>query len=102
MIRAEYNFAMDRIDVYWRLDQFRCMVYNGKLWEMVERIPPGESHPVAFSVPRYAVHDLIAALQHPGVDRPAATERHLDDAIEVRDRLLSLVEQFSMNRISRG
>ena len=49
-----------------------------------------EEAPLWFEVPQSLVESLAAQL----TNRPAFSDRHLDDAIKVRDRLLTLVERL--------
>ncbi len=54
-----------------------------------ERVPPGGEPPMWARVP-WRIAEAIGEALAP---RPVATARHLDDAIVVRDRLLTLVEK---------
>lgn len=53
------------------------------------KVEPGVEPPLWARVPMHIAEAIAEAL----APRPAATERHLDDAIALRDRLLSLVEK---------
>jgi hypothetical protein len=64
--------------------------------------PGGEAPMYCKPIPMHIAEQIAEALS----PRPEATERHLDDAIDVRDRALSLVErvienEFSANRTIR-
>lgn len=50
----------------------------------------GEEPPLYMSIPEQIANALAEALD----PRPPATERHLDDAIDVRDRMITLVESY--------
>lgn len=52
-------------------------------------VAPMTEAPIYMSVPADVGQAIADALNN----RPAATERHLDDAIAVRDRLLDLVDR---------
>ncbi len=52
-------------------------------------VPPGAEAPLYMRVPMRIAESVAEAL----APRPVATERHLDDAIALRDRLLTLVEK---------
>jgi hypothetical protein len=53
------------------------------------QVEPGQEPPMYIRpIPLHLAEEVARAL----APRPEVTERHLDDAIEVRDRLLSLVE----------
>jgi hypothetical protein len=66
---------------------------TGEHWgEEVQEVGLGMEPPLWDWFPDDAVGPLAEAL----ASRPAATERHLDDALEVRDRLLTLVEATAM------
>jgi hypothetical protein len=58
--------------------------------EVVE-VRPGGEPPIWDRFPMEIADELAEALN----PRPPVTERHLDDAIAVRDRLLTLVERTS-------
>lgn len=53
------------------------------------KVPHGEEPPLWARIPQEIAEALAEAL----APRPVATERHLDDAIALRDRLLTLVEK---------
>jgi hypothetical protein len=55
----------------------------------VHKVGLGEEPPLWDWFPYEVVGALAEALD----PRPVATERHLDDAIAIRDRLLTLIEQ---------
>lgn len=55
----------------------------------IHRVPTGAEPPLWDWYPLEVVSELAEALN----PRPPATARHLDDAIEVRDRLMLLVER---------
>lgn len=54
-------------------------------------VAPGAEPPMYLSIP-YEVAEAVGEALAP---RPAVTERHLDDAIVVRDRLLRVMEMDS-------
>lgn len=53
------------------------------------RVAPGEEPPFWMRIPEQIANAVGEAL----APRPDVTERHLDDAIGIRDRLLALVEK---------
>jgi hypothetical protein len=55
----------------------------------IVEVAPGAEPPMWARVPER----IAAALAEALAPRPVATERHLDDAIALRDRLLTLVEK---------
>ena len=60
-------------------------------WEpLSEAVAPDDN--VGFTFPAGTLEALVAAVGDQTAPQPA-TERHLTDAIEVRDRLLTLVEK---------
>lgn len=59
--------------------------------DLIHKVAPGQEPPLWDWFPLEVVTELTEALN----PRPAATERHLDDAIVVRDRLLTIVEERS-------
>lgn len=56
-------------------------------------VRPGEEAPLYM---RPIPLDIAEALGKALAPRPEATERHLDDALDVRDRLLTLIERGAL------
>lgn len=97
-VRLESNFASDSYRIWvWEREPLRVLRPNGSggfRWEPFDDRTPGLVAPVTLELP---VEVLQALLQEAGKVLPAthATERHLLDAIAIRDRLLALVEDGS-------
>lgn len=92
--------ALDpRIPVVYRPEREVYMVYvmlgttdeGNRLYRAedgVHPVPPNGEAPAYMTVGA----DIARAIGEALAPRPEATERHLDDAIATRDRLLSLIE----------
>jgi hypothetical protein len=62
-------------------------------WEpLAENASPMD--PVGFRLPEGALDAIVAAYQKVAAPQPA-TERHLSDAVGVRDRLLAIVDRMA-------
>lgn len=91
-VRLERNWAYDGYDVtfYERDDGFRVLRFtdDGPRWMPAD--PGGRVEP-SLRLPAETLHALLAEAEKV-IPASHATERHLSDAISVRDRLLALVE----------
>lgn len=87
-VYVELNAGPDEGDGrYARWFQYRDA--EGRI--AIMKVAPGDEPPLWDRVPEPIAQALGEAL----APRPAATERHLDDAIAVRDRLLAMVERLN-------
>lgn len=87
---AHYDPARDHHDIYIVNDDGTYVTAGTeRTMSAVVKVPAGEPGPVFISIPDRWAAEIAEAL----APRPQATERHLDDAIAVRDRLLTLVER---------
>lgn len=105
---AVHDLLRQRINLYCELgvrdDGVRLFaVRESPLYDRgpVQEVTIGSEPPLWDWFPDDAVGPLAEAL----APRPVATERHLDDALTVRDRLLSLFEAqplFGIHQSDRG
>lgn len=70
-----------------------CLFMDRQSARKIQRVPMGGELPYYMILPDEIAEPLADALRPPF--EPDATERHLDDAVEVRDRLLGLVERLT-------
>lgn len=91
-VRLERNWLLDGYDVwFWMESPPRVLQFapdGGQVWEEAVQ---GRVGPPTLKLPQGALEALLAAAEKV-IPASHATERHLLDAITVRDRLLKLVE----------
>jgi hypothetical protein len=91
-VRARFNVYMEvNTDSGSTVRRFMTRGRDGEP-PMIKEVPMGNEPPLWDWFPEEIAADLAEAL----APRPQATERHLDDAIDVRDRLLTLVERAGL------
>ena len=89
-----------RVNVYCEIGEHegaRLFATRGDETTGAVRVPLGAEPPLWDWFPLQVVSELAEALS----PRPAATERHLDDALGTRDKLLGMVERIIDADIAR-
>lgn len=98
-IQVNYEPWRGRIYIYVRLGMFAdgCMLYSARSsgvdGERLIPVRPGEEPPFALVLPIEEAKAIAEAI----IDKKEEPSlRHLDDAIEVRDRMITLIESHAM------
>lgn len=96
-VYAHHDIVRQRVVVY-----IETAVEDGFRWYQgmdgtLHQVRPGDEPPMYAAIPDEVAEAVGEAL----APRPDVTGRHLDDALEVRDRLLTLIET-TVNRSVRS